>query len=328
MAEPAHIPVLLAETIEALQLRPGEMYVDATAGLGGHAAAAAAAVGPEGGVVLNDLDPGNLARAAERVGEVGGAPVVAQVRGSFADLPRALVERGIAADALLADLGFASSQMSDPSRGFSIRADGPLDMRLDPSGPVTAAELVNTLPVSELVRILRQFGEEPAAARIARKLAQRREEAPIKRTGELAELVRAAIGPQKRSSGSSIDPATRTFQALRIAVNDELAGLGSLLGAIERAAGRRPGAEGLESAERSGSTGSWGGSWLNRGARVAIISFHSLEDRPVKRAFARLVRDGLARAITDGAAIASEDEIRSNPRSRSARLRAIQLNDG
>ena len=309
---PGHIPVLLAETIEALRLRSGDTFVEATAGLGGHAEAAARLVGPGGRIVLNDLDPGNLRRAAQRVGAAAGCELVA-IHGNFAELPRALPARGLGADALLADLGFASSQMDDPERGLSMRADGPLDMRLDPAGPVTAAELINTLPSAEMARILREFGEEPAAARIARKLAQRRTEAPILRTGELAELVRAAIGPGGRRG--AIDPATRTFQALRIAVNDELASLASLLGAIERAPGRRPGA-GQAEPQRS---------WLNRGARVAVISFHSLEDRMVKRCFARMVRGAGARSLTDGAVIAGEREVRENPRSRSARLRAIEL---
>src|SRR5690606_25223070 len=238
--QPSHTPVLLEETLQALQLREGETFVDATAGLGGHASAAAAMLGPGGKVVLNDLDPGNLAAAAERVSAAAGAPVVARIQGSYADLPRALGRRGILADAVLADLGFSSSQMDDPSRGFSIRSDGPLDMRLDPGGPVTAAELVATLPESELKRIFREYGEEPGAGRIARRIVERRREAPIERTGELAELVREAIGPGGGRPGSrrgSIDPATRAFQALRIAVNDELASLRSLLGAVERAAG-------------------------------------------------------------------------------------------
>jgi 16S rRNA (cytosine1402-N4)-methyltransferase len=326
--EYAHIPVLLAETLRGLSLREGETYVDATAGLGGHAVAAAAMLGPGGRVVLNDLDPGNLARAGERVSAAAGAQVVATIRGSFADLPMALVRRGIRADAALADLGFASSQMNDPGRGFSIRSDGPLDMRLDPRGPVTAAELVNTLPEAELRRIFREYGEEPAAGRIARNLAQRRREAPIERTGELAELVREAVGPGSRRG--AIDPATRAFQALRIAVNDELASLRSLLGSVERAAGdgggdrHGPGSPDDRSAERSGSSGSW----LNEGARVAVISFHSLEDRLVKRSFAGLVRAGVATAATDGAVVAGDDEVRQNPRSRSARLRAIRLGHG
>jgi len=328
MDEKAHIPVLLAETLGALALREGETYVDATAGLGGHAAAAAAMAGPAGRVILNDLDPGNLARAADRVSAAAGAPVVASIRGSFADLPMALIRRGMLADAVLADLGFSSSQMDDPARGFSIRSDGPLDMRLDPGGPVTASELVHTLPEAELRRIFREYGEEPAAGRIARRIVERRRERPIERTGELAELVREAIGPARPpgrsgSRRSSIDPATRAFQALRIAVNDELASLRSLLGQVERAAeAARDG--GNRSAERSVSSGSW----LSEGARVAVISFHSLEDRMVKRSFAGLVRSGLATAVTDGAVVAGEDEVRQNPRSRSARLRAIQLGGG
>jgi len=157
--ERAHIPVLPAETLGALALREGETFVDATAGLGGHAALAAAMLGPTGRVVLNALDPGNLAHAADEVSAAAGAPVVARIQGSFADLPQTLVRRGIVADAVLADLGFASSQMDDPGRGFSIRADGPLDMRLDPRGPLTAAELVNTLPDGVNLISIKQSGD-------------------------------------------------------------------------------------------------------------------------------------------------------------------------
>jgi 16S rRNA (cytosine1402-N4)-methyltransferase len=301
-AGPRHIPVLLQEIIEHLSPQAGETLADCTAGLGGHAAALAPALSPGGRVVLNDLDPGNLARATEAVRHAAGGVEVLGVRGNFAALPRQIARLGAAADMVLADLGFASSQMEDASRGLSFQREGPLDMRLDPSGPVTAAELVATLPEDELARIFREYGEESAARAIARKLVAARREGSIATTARLAEIVRSVV-----RGGGGIDPATRTFQALRIAVNDELGSLEGLLAAVDRAA-------------RSGERG-----WLAPGARIAIVSFHSLEDRPVKRAFGSLVRDGLAEAVGAQPTVAGDEEVRVNPRSRSAKLRVIRL---
>jgi 16S rRNA (cytosine1402-N4)-methyltransferase len=306
--EPGHIPVLLKATLAALAPATGETYLDCTAGLGGHAAALGGRVGASGVVVLNDADPGNLAKAEARVkAEANGVRVVA-LQGNFADAPRRLREQGLAADMVLADLGFASSQMEDANRGLSFSREGPLDMRFDPGSPVTAAELVGSLPEAELARIIAEYGEDPAARAIARKLVAARGVSPIVTTGQLADVVRSAVG--RRPGRDTIDPATRTFQALRIAVNDELGSLGALLAAIER------GAADLAAGRAS---------WLKPGARVAIISFHSLEDRPVKRAFAGLVSGGLAAHVTRKPVEADEAEVSENPRSRSAKLRVVRV---
>jgi len=306
----AHIPVLADEVLEILAPAPRETLLDCTAGLGGHACAIAGRLGPGGTVVLVDLDPANLEHAQPRVRsamapEDPGSARVIPIHGNFLGAPDSLMERGIRADMVLADLGFASPQVDDPRRGISFRQSGPLDMRLDPSSPITACELVNTLPERDLAEILRRFGEERHARRIAQKVVEARAAAPISTTDQLADLVRSAI---PRPSGP-IHPATRTFQALRIAVNDELGSLDALLSRIARGA----------ASARSG------GGWLNPGARIAVIAFHSLEDRPVKRAFASIASDGLGELITRKPLGAGEQEIGRNPRSRSAKLRALRI---
>lgn len=306
-----HVAVLVNECLTSLAAASGEVYVDATAGLGGHAVAFGRCVGPGGLVVLNDVDPGNLERAAVAVRTTGSR--VEAMRGNFADLPRRLTEAGLTADAMLADLGFSSNQMEDGARGLSFMRDGPLDMRLDPSLPITAAELVNSLPERELVSLLREFGEEPGAARIARNIVQVRRSSPITSTGQLAEVVRGAIG----KGNGRIDPSTRSFQALRIAVNDEMGALDAFLAAIGRAA------RALKAGARPG--------WINPGARIGIITFHSLEDRRVKRAFGELVREGVATDVSGrgrgGVIEAGEAEVGQNPRSRSAKLRVIRVGE-
>ncbi len=302
MTKRLHIPVLLEEILDRLDPKPGETYADCTAGLGGHAVAVGARLAPGGRIVLNDADAGNLEQAADRVATEAPGVEIQPIHGNFASLPRRLVAKGQQADMVLADLGFASNQMDDPERGFAFSRDGPLDMRLDPAGLTTAADLVATLPEDELVRILREYGEEKAARPIARKIIAARQEGPIATTAQLAAMVRRVV-----RTGGGIDPATRTFQALRIAVNDELGSLEGLLAAVQR--GARMHGEG----------------WLAAGARVAIVSFHSLEDRMVKRAFGALVRDGLAEPIGRQPTTAGEDEVSVNPRSRSAKLRAIRL---
>lgn len=298
-----HTPVLPAEVMRLLApvSEAGDTVVDCTAGLGGHAAMLAGALGERGTVVLNDLDAGNLARAAERVRAGGCAARIVELRGNFADVPRRMAELGLSADAVLADLGFSSNQVEDPARGLSFMRDGPLDMRLDPGARVSAAQLVNTLPEAELAEVLHEFGEERAARRIAQKLVAARQVSPIQTTGQLASIVRSVVG-----SHGGIDPATRTFQALRIAVNDELGSLRSLLESIGRAAGRP-------------------GGWLKPGARIGIISFHSLEDRLVKNAFGELVDRGLAEALSRRPVEASDAEVVENPRSRSAKFRVVRL---
>jgi len=306
-----HEPVLLAETLDALAAVPGETVVDCTAGRGGHAVALARAVGPAGRVVLVDVDPGNLAYAAERVRtETGCNPWT--IRANFAGLGRALLEHAggmeIKADVVLADLGFSSSQMDDPTRGFSFSGDGPLDMRLDPTGGATAADLIHSLPERELVEVLFRLGEEPFARSIARKIVEIRGREPITTTAHLARLVREAYGPRARHS--RLHPATRTFMALRIAVNDELGALRSLLDVI------RAGAE----AVAAGDDG-----WLRAKARIGIITFHSLEDRLVKHSFAEIASQGLVSIKTRKPVVSSDREIAANPRSRSAKLRVVEL---
>lgn len=307
-----HVPVLLREVLAVLAPAPGEVFVDCTAGLGGHAAAVAPHLAPGGTVILNDLDPANLARAqaavADALAHVPSPPRVVALRGNFADLPHRLADLRLQADMLLADLGFASCHVDDPARGFSFQHDGPLDMRLDPDAPLTAAHLVASLTEAELAQLIRDFGDEPAARRIARKLVAARESTPISTTGRLAEAVRSAVGGRR----GGIDPATRTFQALRIAVNDELGSLAALLHALRRSAPP----SGAPARDRQ---------WLRPGARVAFICFHSLEDRAVKHTFRELEQAAGAAALTPGPLTPSTDEIARNPRARSARLRAVRL---
>lgn len=311
-----HVPVLPAEVLAALSPCAGETYLDCTAGLGGHAAMVAPLIGPTGTIVLNDLDAANLAKAKERIESVAGGPRavgprVVTIHANFAEAPRRMVEMGLRADMVLADLGFASTQVDDAARGFSFMRDGPLDMRLDPSpGKPTAADLVNSLSERELADVLYEFGEERASRGVSAKIVAARKTQPITTTSQLAELVRSVV----RGPAHGIDPATRTFQALRIAVNDEMGSLRALLDSVSRAASRLK-------ASAPGTTPLW----LGQGSRVALISFHSLEDRPVKQAFADLMERGLARAIGKKPTEAGDDERANNPRSRSAKLRAIQI---
>lgn len=282
-----------------MEPQSGQTFVDCTAGLGGHAAFVAAGLN-RGTVVLNDADAGNLIHAAKAVAAANPLAKVLSWQGNFADIPRKMIEADLRADMVLADLGFSSNQMDAGERGFSFQKDGPLDMRLDPSAPVSAADLIASGTEAELARIIREYGEEPAAGRVARKLVETRLAGPISTTRQLADIVRSVVGRKN----TAIDPATKTFQAFRIAVNDELGSLGALLAGIER--GR-----------------SVGRAWLNAGARVSVVSFHSLEDRLVKASFAALVAKGAAAG--KGHVEASEAEVSANPRSRSAKLRTIRL---
>jgi len=305
-----HVPVLLREAIDILGPRPGETVLDCTAGLGGHAAAIAERIGPAGTVILLDLDPLNLDVATRRIEALPRAPKVIPHHASFADAAR-IVQPPTSPSVLLADLGFASPQVDDPARGFSFMRDGPLDMRLNPQSPITAAELVATLPEQDLARLITDLGEEPPAIarRIASKVVQERKAAPIETTARLAEVIRAAV-PAAKAASSSIHPATKTFQALRIAVNDEIGNLERLLASIAKSA----------AAVAAGRP-----SFLAPGARLAVICFHSLEDRPVKQKFAELVDKHLAEHLTRKPITAAEEEVAANPRARSAKLRAIRL---
>ena len=337
-----HAPVLLESVVGLLRPARGDVVVDCTAGLGGHASAMGRCMEGEGVVVLVDVDPGNLARAEEAVRETGVRVIARRCAFSGVEgLVRGLMASGEiprGADVVLADLGFASTQVDDAGRGLSFRRDGPLDMRLDPEGETTAADLVAGLDEKELADLIYGYGEERYSRRIARRIVERRGERAILTTGELAAVVRSAVpfggggggggGGGKRGKGGGrrggrkggrggrgggIDPATRTFQALRIAVNDEIGELEALLGAVGRGAGE---------------VGGGGGGWLSAGARVGVISFHSLEDRPVKRAFVSLAEAGLVRRVTKKPVVAEDVERASNPRSRSAKLRVVEVVGG
>lgn len=302
-----HEPVLLEPVLEYLEPnRADGVLVDATVGLGGHAEALLERH-PRVRLVGIDRDPEALERSRARLSRFGDR--VTLVRGRHETLIDILKQSGVeTASGILADLGVSSMQLDDPARGFSFRFEGPLDMRMGSEGR-TAADLVNELEEHELARILRDYGEEPMARRIARAIVEARTEAPIETTSKLAEVIRTV----KRSRPHDIDPSTLTFQALRIAANEELTGLDRF---VDDAVGA-----------------------LESGARVAIISFHSLEDRIVKRAFRRLEGEctcppnlpvcgcgatRVIRALTGRPVTASEEEMKRNPRSRSAKLRVAE----
>lgn len=286
--ESVHRPVLLAEVLEALQPRPGSIIVDGTAGAGGHTAALARAVLPNGRVLGFDRDPEMLALARKAC---AGLPVSFHHR-RYDELEGVLREEGIAAiDGVVVDLGLSSDQLAWRHRGFSFREDGPLDMRFDPDLPMTAADVVNRLPAEALADILYNLGEERYSRRIARRIVEARKREKITTTGQLAALIRASI-PGRHGP---IDPATRSFQALRIHVNDELGHLKSFLDRAPRV--------------------------LAPGGRMAAISFHSLEDRMVKTMFRA---DDRLEVVTKKPITATDEEVSLNPRSRSAKLRVAQ----
>jgi len=308
MSEVGHVPVMGGEVVEGLAPAPGEVAVDCTAGRGGHAAALASAIGSRGTLVLFDLDNGNLAFAESRVRALPQPPRVIAVHANFERVARELDARGIRADALLADLGFASTQMDDPERGFAFGQSGPLDMRLDRSSGMTAADLLATIRESDLADLIYDLGEDPFSRRIARSIVERRSAGALRTTQDLADAVVRAYGARARQS--RMHPATRTFMAIRIAVNRELESLDNYLEAL--GIGFRCLSEGRDS-------------WLAPGARAAILSFHSLEDRSTKRAMVEWERHGWAPRPHRKPLVASELEQRQNPRSRSAKLRAIRV---
>jgi 16S rRNA (cytosine1402-N4)-methyltransferase len=286
MADPVHVPVLADEVLAWLLPRAGDVFVDGTLGGGGHTRLLAERVGPAGLVIAFDRDPQALA-AAER--NLAGLPVKL-AHANFSEMRAVLDAEGIGpVKGVLLDLGLSSDQLADASRGFSFLADGPLDLRFDPGEDEPASRLVNRLGEKELADVIYQYGEERFSRRIARRIVERRKTKPIETAGELAEVVRGCV---PRSRGHAIDPATRTFQALRIAVNRELESLETALRTIPEL--------------------------LAPGGRAAIISFHSLEDRLVKTAFRD---DPRYEVLTRKPIRPSDDEVRRNPRSRSARLR-------
>lgn len=292
-----HIPVLKCEVVQFLHARPGDVVVDATIGLGGHARLFADAIGSTGTLVGLDVDPANLEVARSWLAQFTGR--LELVHANFAELPAVLASLGIgSADVLLADLGICSTQLDDPGRGFSFQQDGALDMRLDPRLKTTAGELVNRLPERELGDLLYRYSQEPGSRRIAKSICQARRDGRITTTSRLAKIVLDALGVTGESWASRVHPATRAFLALRIAVNDELQNLASLLEAAPAI--------------------------LTPGGRFGVIAFHSLEDKPVKLDFRRRKNEGVYAIVTKKPVVAGEDERRENPRSRSAKLRVAQ----
>lgn len=286
-AEPVHVPVLLAEVLEWLAPQPGQIFADGTLGGGGHARALAERVGAHGMVIATERDPAAVAAAESRL---AGLPIrLAQA--NYTELPQLLAELGVSgAHGILLDLGLSSDQLSDAERGFSFRADGEIDLRFDPTSGEPAWRLLERLEADELADIIYQFGEERFSRRIARAIVTARQSEPLRSAWQVAALVRSVV-PRSRDA-ARIDPATRTFQALRIAVNDEL-------GSLRKALAELP-------------------DCLLPGGRLAVISFHSLEDRLVKWAFRE---DPRWQPLTKKPVCASAAEVAANPRARSAKLR-------
>lgn len=304
-----HITVLLEEAVEALAVRADGCYLDGTFGRGGHSRLILQNLGPEGRLLGFDKDPQAIATGQTLAAEDGRFVIVQR---SFAELGAEAQERGLAGNVsgILLDLGVSSPQLDDPERGFSFMNDGPLDMRMDPSRGISAAEFVNTAPAEEIARVFKEYGEERFSRRMAGAVVARRETQPFERTGDLAEVLKIANPAWEKGK----NPATRAFQGLRIHVNNELgdleAGLDAALDALEV------------------------------GGRLVVISFHSLEDRIVKLFMRKLVKgeaDNLPRnlpirhqafepriKLIGKAQFASDDETRANPRSRSAVMRVAE----
>ena len=293
-----HDPVMLNEVLDALDTKPGATIVDCTLGRAGHAKAITARLGADGTFVGLDADPRNLEFAQAQLRE---APCTVRLFhanfAEFADVLRRVDPDANGVHGILADLGLSTNQLFDARYGLSFAQDMPLDMRIDPRTPRTAADIVNTTREEDLANLLFQLADERFSRRIARKIADARRVSPIKSTEQLADLVRSAI-PKRGGAPEKIDPATRTFMALRMAVNDELPNLTALLERAPRA--------------------------LKPGGRLAVISFHSTEDRMVKLAFRSAEQTGLLKVLTKKPLSPADDELARNPRSRSAKLRVAE----
>lgn len=308
--EYSHMPVMLEEVLEGLQLKRGGTYVDCTLGGAGHGTAILERIGPEGTLVALDRDPEAIAAARKKTEKYGNR--IYLVQGNFTDLRCIFQQLGLnRVDGVLFDLGVSSYQLDNPDRGFSYQHDAPLDMRMDRTQELTAADLVNKLPVERLARIIKEYGEERWAARIASFIDAERRRSPITTTRQLVQVIKNAVPAAARRSGPH--PARRTFQALRIAVNDELKALRDAL--QEAVLVLRP------------------------GGRLCIITFHSLEDRIVKEFFLELSlpctcpkdfpscacgREKVIKIVTKKPIVPSAHELSLNPRARSAKLRIAE----
>ena len=286
-----HVPVLLKEAIDFLAVRRGGTYIDATVGLGGHSYEIAKRLGAPGHLIGLDKDPAALGIARAKL-QGADWPLITLIHRSFAEI--ASDQRPATIDGILADIGVSSLHLNDAARGFSFQAEGPLDMRMNPQAELTADQVVNQVDEVTLADLIYEFGEERRSRRIARAIVRSR---PIRTTAQLADVVSAAARPMNQAE-RRIHPATRTFQALRIFVNNELNDLRALLDAAPRV--------------------------LKPGGRLVIISFHSLEDRIVKDALRDGVKQGHYQLLTRKPVTAGAEEIDRNPRSRSAKLRAAE----
>ena len=293
-----HDAVLLDETLHWLNPGPGKTVVDCTLGRGGHASAVARRLGPDGLLIGIDADPRNLAFAGERVRAAAPDCPARFFHANFAELDDVLDAAGVPlVDGVLADLGLSTNQLFDAQYGLSFAQPMPLDMRIDPRVTRTAADLVNSMREDDLANVLYELAQERYSRRIARKIGEARRVSPIQTTERLADLVRSAI-PKRGGAPEKIDPATRTFMALRMAVNREVENLEALLARAPRR--------------------------LRPGGRMAVISFHSTEDRLVKQAFRSAEQTGLLAILTKRPLSPADDELARNPRSRSAKLRVAE----
>ncbi len=289
-----HKPVLVEETMDWLAIKPGGLYVDATLGLGGHSVEIARRLGPGGRLVGLDRDAQALEIARERLSEFKDK--VTLVHANFSQIGEVFAERGFPpADGVLADLGVSSMQLDLGERGFSFRSQGPLDMRMDRQGEVTASDIVNSAGEKELADLLYQLAEERDSRRIARNIVRAR---PIRDTEHLATVVAGARNARGRQK---LHPATKTFLALRIAVNREMEELGQFLSRVPAT--------------------------LSQGGRWVMLSYHSLEDRPVKQCFQKLAQEGVLKILTKKVIQASDAEIAENPRARSVKMRVAEKLD-
>ena len=296
--EGGHVSVLLKEAIDFLAVKRGGTYIDATLGLGGHSYEIARRLGKQGRLIGFDKDRQALEIARQRLAQpppelTGDWPEVTVLHSSFAEIGTRVP--AASADGILADLGLSSLQLTEPSRGFSFQAEGPLDMRMNQHGERTADQVVNRIGEEELANVIYEFGEERRSRRIARAIVRAR---PIRTTAHLAQVISTALRSVKQGPLERIHPATRTFQAIRIFVNQELEDLKALLASAPEV--------------------------LKASGRLAVMSFHSLEDRIVKDALRDAAKSGIYRVLTKKPVTPGEDEIGRNPRARSAKLRAAE----